>query len=405
MHYTPLSDLDKRDSLKKGNYSIEQITLFYQIALNTIDSVIEYKYINFDAHTTSNCCHGIALFSYEQIEQLGNVNLHSLRSELSTRIINIESLFHVNPTSLLEFQIPLPVLNLMALYTLCFTKETNLEVGNRTNKRKLRTLCQVTTRFCEYFIDALQKHISNLIVERYSRYVERILEHKNFKIHGIHLKYWAKYASNNFLRIDSRGVKYAASMFSMRIIIASLIFKKSKIAIINDILDESGNLIDRITHIYIGDGSAGFKEINIETINKNQNIPNEPILIFAGCCNLNQTKLVELQTLMDSWKNNLIDVLLACDLEYPHFPLVSSDPEFNNCKIIPEEPSLKFLLDNKLQANGYSIRDPSIFCLAHIYTADIHSVLSLSNKIENDRLPISFIPTKINNYLIESNAD
>lgn len=76
----------------KKTLTYEELNFCFFAAINTIDSCLLGKYSNFDAPTTTNCCHGLALFAKSLIQSVLQFDLHKIRAELVTTLQSIDKI-------------------------------------------------------------------------------------------------------------------------------------------------------------------------------------------------------------------------------------------------------------------------------------------------------------------------
>ena len=336
--------------------SPKKVHFCYQIVERTLASLIKHEYSNFDAHTTSNCCHGMAVLVRELIHLAQEEDLDQIHNKVQEKLQNSEE----DPLWLL----PKSVVKLSQLYILNHILEITPK-GARSSHKKLLNIATVETKFCDKLVKNLQNYYGNLVAMRYENYLAGVSG--KIKTCDVHIDLWGKYASNEYLRVDKRGLHYASSMYSMQVVLAHLIHSNAKIAVINDILDSTGQLTKYI-RLLQGDGKGGFILIDEDN---HQNFKNEPIVVFGGCAKTANPEHVPSQ--LDDWIHRFPNLVLAQDVSYPQFPKV--DEEFHSHPILPEEQILENLIEEHKKATGFSAKDPSLFYLSHIYTSSLQQIL------------------------------
>ena len=384
----PASSIPTTNEL--GNLIAKEKLLFcYRAILRTIDSCLAKKYSDFDGHTTSNCCHGMALLAQNLINSVLLYNLIELREEGEQKIASLEQQTEARVQCI--WWVPKALINLSCLYILAFVKESDPLKGGRTVTKKLREISPISVNACNEIAHKHQKLFSNWIALQYHVYFEMM--DKEFEINNASVEMWGKYVSQEYIRTDKRGLKYCSNLFSMEISLAHLILSKAKIAMINDIHDSSGALIDRFVSIFEGDGEGQFVPLTLEEVRTATYLEaNEPIVVFGGCVYSDTLDIDSLSLRMEPWLNQFPTLMLACDAFYPQFFKVTDDPEFNSSPIIPEEKTLLENIESHRCIQGVSSSDPSLYCATHIYLASIEQVVNILSKNELNTLPVAFIP-------------
>ncbi len=402
--YPPLDDIaDLKTQLPataiiNGSHHSTQTTLVskdnllfcYRALIRTIEACLEKRYTDFDAHTTANCCHGMALLVRDLILAVLELDLYQLQQEAAQKIQNLEKATVLNNQCLCELSVPGSLIDLTCLYVLAFIKEADPQRGGRTVTKKLKLISPVGTQFCDKIIRNLQKNFSSFVAIRYSHYLNKI---KNgTRINGAPIEMWGQYVAPNNLKIDRNGIHYASNLFSMQVSLAHLILSKAKIAIVNDLISTTGKLRGRYTCLLEGDGQEHFTVLNDENIKLDQSYRNDPVVVFGGCVYSDQMDLDMLVNRTSRWLNHFPSLVLACDIFYPQFPSVMNDPEFDSQPLIPREQLLKEIIDVHSGIQGVSSSDPSLFCLAHIYPASVDQILRDEENEDKAILPTSYIP-------------
>ena len=372
--------------ISPSNPSIDKLEFYYRAVLLAIDSCLSGKYTDFDGHTTSNCCHGMAVLASSVIRSALQLDLQALQQEGEQKI---QELNPTNPHC--TWRIPQPVINLTCLYLLGLIKESDPIKGGRTSTKKLKTIAPISTNFCNQVAHNLQKYYSNVIAAGYEKYAQAI--NPQMQISGAPITMWQKYISSDYIRTDRRGVKYTSNLFSMQIIFAHLIQSRARVALVNDILDYSGNLQGRYLRLFQGDGHGALQPLTSDEIKQFQfSHQDEPIIVFGGCIYSDHLEIDSLSMQMEAWLHRFPNLMLACDVFYPQFLKVTDDPDFDCSPIIPNEQLLQTILSSHQNIQGVSASDPSLFCATHIYPASLKQVLKVLNGEDKKALPISFIP-------------
>lgn len=387
-YFLPISLISLKNYSKDAPPASIESIFYYKVLIMTIDSLLKGNYSNFDAHTTSTCCHGIALYAYELIFSALSLNLLSIRDSAFKKINEIESLKETE-----HLQIPFTLLELCRLYICQYVKEIETSGNKRTitRTRNLQKIASVSVNYCNNLVHDLQKYFSNLVTKNYSKIKNETCD--SIKTNQISIAIWSKYISQDYLRIDKRGIIYASCLYSMQTTLGFLIYSNSKIAVINDFKTLDGS-VERFISILEGDGQSNFRELSPdELLEEQENNPFQPLIVFAGCAHIESCNLRPIiQNFKDKIKN-FPNLVLACDIYYPQFPKIANDQDFDSTPIQPEEKEIKDLLKETSKMGGVSIQDPSLFCLTHIHPSSLKQVLSNFNSDESLSLPISFLPT------------
>lgn len=375
-----------------NSFNKDKLIFSYQVVLRTIDSCLAGKYDNFDGHTTSNCCHGMALLARHLIQEVIALDLNQLRREGEEKLQSIES-SKANMQKC-NWWIPKSLLNLSCIYILNLIKERDPLKGGRTNRDKLKEIREISNTCCKRLVNDLQKRFANWIAVSYDLYYKQVP--KKMKVSGVPVELWGKYVCpSDHIRTNKQGIKCVSNLFSMQIFFAHLIRSRAKVALINDIRDVSGNLKERCVYLFEGDGDAHLKVIPEDKYTAlrlfNQS---EPIIVLGGCSYSKNLDKEGFDTLIQPWLDKLPRLLLACDVFYPQFVNVSDDPDFNRSPIVPEEESLRKLIDAHSKVSGVSLDDPSFYYAAHIFPASLHQVFKVIRGEEGE-LPLSYIPSKV----------
>jgi hypothetical protein len=368
-------------------YTKEKLLFCYRTVIRTIKSYLEGKYTDFDGHTTSNCCHGMAVLTCNLINSVKNLDLRKLLEEGEQKAANLEK-NDCNSKLPCTWWVPQSLIDLACLYVLHFVKEVNPLQGGRTVTTRLKIIAPISTNTCNEIAHTLKKKFSNWIAESYEHYLESAY---GTKINGVPIEMWGKYVGEEYLRVDKRGLKYASNLFSMQVILGFLVRSKARVALINDVKDASGQLKNRYVKFFEGDGREEFRLLSSEEVRVLSFFHrNDPVIVLGGCAHSNDYDSIPLQ--MESWLNSLSSLILAGDVFYPQFFKVTDDFSFDNSPIIPDEKILREILADHSNIKGVSTQNPTLYCSTHYYPASLGQVLDVSHGHDLDTLPFSFIP-------------
>jgi len=373
-------DVDFHNFWKNHLISEEHFDFFNKTLDMTLKSLSQAKYIDFDAHTTSNCCHGIATLTRSLILSIFELDLSKIRNLQPLTLENINEIFQ---------EIPYQILALMGLYILAFVGKVDPRKGRRTCPTKLKEYSSVGTKFSKKIVRKFQKLFSNGVALGYLKFFEEC--DAKMDISSLPLSLWGKYIQKNFLRTDFKNIYYAPCLYSMQIILAFLITSRAKVVIINDLMTS-----DRKTHkgrylrILQGDGANGFKLISSKELSLIEPVEKyEPVIVFGGCACSDSLHLDLLSKEMDKWLFQFSKLILACDVHYPEFPKVLDDPSFDSSRIPPKESILKNIIQESKKIPGTSSSSPSFFFLTHVYPTSLGEILE--EKEGKKVLPLSSI--------------
>lgn len=367
-----IANLPALNVIGDGEASEEALIFCTQAVMRTIDAVLERRYSDFDAHTVSNCCHGMSVMTCRLIASALEHDLREIRAEGDKKWRN--------------WHIPGMLIELTKLYLLAFIKEVDVRKGTRTNAKKLRLIAPMRNQRCVRLVKKLQKEYSNAVANSYYAYVREL--NPCMVVSGAPVAMWGRYVHPEELRMDQRGSQYASNLFSMQVLLAYLIQMKSKIAVINDLMGGNGEKRGRYVRILQGDGKKEMKKLTKAEALKFH--PEEPVVVFGGCAYSEELTLSSLSLRLKPWINQFTSLVLTCDVFYPQFPEVKDDIDFDGRAIVPEEKILQMIIAKHAQREGFSAEEPTVFCLSHIYPASLGQIFEVMEG--KATLPYSFIP-------------
>lgn len=350
----------------------EHWSFFYKGFSRALHSLYNKEYRLFDGHTTTNCCHGMGIFVAELIQEASNFDFNELQEEYKKNIDRglVRSLDWI----------PESLLHLLGVYFLHFIVENEESKGARTDARKLGEIHPVSRNYFVKLINHLQKHYSNVVARRYQFFQEG---RPDFRLNGVPLAKWQKHVSSVSIRRDKYGSEYVSNLYSMQVSLAHLILSEATIAIVNDLRCDDGALIERFVFFLKGDGKKGFIRVAEELLDEKQ-----AVITFSGSTHRERATCRGHIARISPWLERFEALVLACDVFYPHFPGVKTDPNFDSSPIFSQDALVQDVLGQFSKIEGVSADDPSLFCLTHIYTASVAELL------ESEPLPEAFIPEK-----------
>jgi hypothetical protein len=342
--------------------TVEKVKFCYLLFQKTLNALQNNQYNAFDAHTTTNCCHGIAILARELILSAQNENLKMLSQKATEKLESLDD----------SWKIPISIVELSHLFMLNHILEIDPKRGARSNYTKLNEITNIGYKFFERICKKLQREYSNRVALSWQIQAKQV---EHLEVSGASTKIWGKYVSAPYLKI-SRGTYYAACLYSSQISLAYLSHKRSLIAIVNDIYNENNSLTKRYVQLLSGDGKGSFHEIESEKLT-DQKILKEPVIVFGGCAFTQTPDSVSLQ--MQEWSKKFPELMLSGEIHYPQFPKVANDPEFSSDPIIPEEPVLKSIIEKHKDIQGVTINDPSFYLSNHIFPCSLEQIISKNN--------------------------
>lgn len=336
------------DILEGFPSSDTKVQFCYLVAKGALQSLTSHQYIDFDAQTTSNCCHGISILARDLILKTHKEDLFKLHQK-------IEKALETQPKE--PIRVPKSLVDLSQLYILAYIREIDPEKGVRSSYKRLAKIVNLGSQFADNLVKRLQKKYSNIVAKKYESLLNEIP--KEVRINNAPIDIWGKYVTEKYLRTDSRGVLFASCLFSMQVSLAYLISQKAKIAVVNDIYNEKSNIL---TQKYI-------RILELDKYGKfaicNKIDSSEPIIVFGGCSYTSNSN--EVIQKMDEWLEHFPELVLANDIKYPQFPKTHKDVDFRDDPIIPDEVVIKMQIEKHTTCKGVSATDPSLFCLNHIF--------------------------------------
>ncbi len=345
----------------------QKYEFLFNVIIRSLDACLSKNYVVFDAHTSTNCCHGIATLTRKLILTINDFDLNDLREKFTDTSNKTKKAELKDLQNLLD-SLPSEILILSSLYILAFTRNIDAEKKLRCEPRMLKKISLVGNAFCSNITKSLKTHFSNLIANSYNIYLNDLPPEMD--INGAPISFWGSYVSDDYIRKDCRGHLYAPCIYSNQITLAHLIISKAKVAIVNEIIDSSGNFVHRLIYLFEGDGVNKLKLLSQEK-DFSEEFLKEPVVIFGGYAHSGTSDIFEIKQHLNKWLDRFPSLMIACDLVYPQFPRVNDDPDFNSSPIIPKEKQLRDLFVAYANIEGVSSSTPTLYCPSHIYTLSL----------------------------------
>lgn len=381
-----LQALDLENSWAELITSKEKVDFIYELHLFTLNLLEKRTYTSFDAHTTSNCCHGIATFINIAINKVLQENLENLRSRVS---LNYQK-FLKDQLSIEQFIQLLPK-NLLAIVSAYVLFQAGVLAQDQGRITVPEVLCDLHPgagkKFAIKLVRKLQKNFSYAISNSYAKMLSQIPE--ELVISHNKVSDWGRYVCGHHIRMDKRRRFYAPCLFSTQVTLAYLASIKNKIAVVCDLVSKNYEKIGRYIVLLQGDGKK-FIRVPEDTFHLLD--LSEPVFVVSGFSCLDSQSISDFADKMREWVDDVPTLILANDTYYPQFPKVGDDPDFNSDPINPPEKNIKKTISNFAKIKGVSLEDPSFFCINHYYPASLYEVLKDIPK--NSLLPfaLSFTP-------------
>ncbi len=338
----------------------------YEAVISACRAFLAAQYSSFDAHTVTNCCHGVAVLAQEVLWQCSTCPIAEICDQASDFLRRWKDQeLHVEFT---RWRLPGPIVFLTKLYLLAQAASKESTGVRISRPEELQRIYSLGTKFSRRLVKNLQREISNLVAARYSQLARRVTDANSC---GVSIAKWAEYAERSHIREDKRGRQYAPAIFSMQVVLAYLARLGAPIALRCDLVDESGEFRSRYTKIVRGHLRNRTGSLRDQA---------DPVVVFHGFCRDSELKEEHFQLRLNSWSQNIDSLILANDLHYPQYPRVIDDPEFDCSPISPRENEIVSVLQRHSALKGVSAEDPHLFCLSHVFVASSREILSAKGK-------------------------
>ncbi len=341
-----------------------------QSILKSIEVLQSKKFSMFDAHTTSKCCHGMAFMVKHIIISLSKVNLKSTQEQflLFVEQLNSDKVDCIDQNLINKCSFHLLILGALLITSIAGCVHPHK--GRVTRPQEIKKISYISTDFSRRLVTQLQRYFSKLVANSYQDILQSVT--KNVTVNRVNIQTWGRYVLPKYFRKCQRKITYVSCLYSTQVILAKLISLKSIIGVISDIVDENFQLIERRVHLLQGNGENNFKVLPED---KRHNVDaKEPLLVFGGVTVQDPSNYKHQLKSISKWLEDFPALVLANDIYYPQFPKVSNDPQFNSNPIAINDKLIIQEFEKLSEVKGVTISDPSLFCLAHIFTTNLAEI-------------------------------
>ncbi|MGE3557143.1 MAG: hypothetical protein AB7M93_29990 [Candidatus Obscuribacterales bacterium] len=362
----------------EGRPDHDMVIFNYRLMLVTIEACLAGSYHLFDAHTATNCCHGVALLAADLLKIATRCELEPLKrtgeGAMESVLAGID----------FEWKVPGIFLTLAKLYALQLASEEGANGIRYGAPQKLLSLAEISKKGCRRLVKKWQAEIANEVASRYGMLATTLP--LGVRTNNVPAWLWGKYVKGNYLKQDSSGRRYASCLFSMQVALGSLSSSKSRIVWLNDV--KSDGQFVRLMKVLEGDGKGRFRPVPQDELLAAPIDSHESCVVFQGVSYPSCQEPTAIEMAMDSWATQFDALVLACDLKYPQFPKVAGDEAFDGEPISPSEWTLQRLLGQYSMIKGVSADDPSLFCMTHVFPASMNQVMQLMSGKRSGLFPV-----------------
>lgn len=347
---------------------------FYKALLQALDAYENGHYSDFDAHTTTNCCHGIAVLVRDLITKVQHIDLQNIR---------LDTLKYIHNPIPIPSSLPNAVIDLTSLYVLHKVRHVDSKSRLRTNIHLLKKIEPLGTQFCTTLTHELRRHISNTVADRYALYLEA--SNSNTQLCGAYISSWGEFVKTQHIRTDKRSIKYASCIYSTQVCLGYAIENKIPIALVCDLI-HNNKPYDQYIQLFISKNQQ-LEPISMESLALLElSDYAQPALAFGGYAHCPTKRAYA--TKIHPWIYQLPSLIMAGDVNYPQFPLVNNDSLFDGSPIFPENEQLQRLLSLHGQISGVCTNNPSLFLSTHNYPVSLRQIFEAQNS--KNKLPNSY---------------
>ncbi len=357
-----------------NNYKSSSIGLLnYYFSLSVVEDAIlnflDFRFKNFDPLIGNNSCY-LSSYSFFLIsKKFTSSNLTLLRlalnsiSKIKLEIIQKSKNSQNSSISLenflmnerLDIKLDLDIVYLGLSYGCTLAKHRNKNHYDEIDYEKLLNTYQeklnieIKRKSVIKIVKHWQKVISLINVRTLQNHARDILSKENL---------WSKYIHNDYVHKDPRGRPCTASLYAIKTIYSLLLLIPSSL------IGLQVN-IHKNQKEFIGKFTINFEvqeDQTLKLVDLHKNFPNSPVYTFAGCRYCDSQEATLEKTKDDFIKRNLEEIIFAHEVTYPQYPKSLKIPD-----IAPKEFELRQEISRLKFLKGFSLKNPSDICLAHIF--------------------------------------
>ncbi|PIS02045.1 MAG: hypothetical protein COT85_07870 [Chlamydiae bacterium CG10_big_fil_rev_8_21_14_0_10_42_34] len=174
---------------------------------------------------------------------------------------------------------------------------------------------------------------------------------------------WREYLSDRYILTDKRDRLCAPSLYSAATIFSQLTQIEGAILGLQvNIVSQPKNRISTFTLFYQVQKDHSYRLVNSEKLPDS-----DPIYMFVGCRYISDIEKIDIRAIQHELEEkDLKTIILAHEVTYPQYP-----KSLNAENILPTHPEIIEHIKKYKKLKGFSLEDPSILCLAHIFIDDI----------------------------------
>lgn len=383
--------MSSKEARKNALVALQLVTT---ISLSAIEQFQNGNLSSFDALIGNHSCHTVAAYCLElwnqanhrtdfakQIEQAKS-KLNSLRMRLLQ--IRPDISFNEGNNSTFESYIHKhglyvslnpDLIYLVMAYGSCLTRKrasknlSSIDPYSIIDHFKNLVRGIITNKLCQKLIKHWQRKLSEFLVSFLHKEVGRLSSENSA---------WGKYVKAPYVIKDPIGRLCTPNLHSMRIVFHRLQEQPdSLLAIRLHLFTDDLIYVGSSVQFYQADG----RMLSPITINKVKTLPSDKgVLVADGCCHNSLETQTSSAKRLSSW--NVLDAIFANDIHYPHYPTSTDIKNVEN-----KESSIKEELDRLKSLKGFSLEDPRLFCLRHMYPD------TLKNQLESMVQTPSYLPS------------
>ena len=372
------AEKSKENDFDALNTSIINLQLILSIAEDALNEFLNYKYRSFDALIGNNSCYLVSYIIFTIAERLRNdcvfksslENALSVIDEVKQKILTKTNHFRnrVENTSFSEFMkenhIDLSLDSDLAYLIMAFA----CTQAKFKNEREYEQTCY--EKISRAYTKKLNINIPKKSTIKLIKHWQKMLSQMNINTLRSDLKKeennpWAQYLSDDYILEDARGRLCSPSLYTSAFIFERLSkLDKAKLGLQVNLIEEPKKFISKFTILF-----EVQDDMNLKVIYETNCNPVDPIYMYSGCKYVPKNTEVDIEKMIKEFQEtDLKTIILAHEVTYPQYPKSLKVENF-----FPSNGTLSKEIKNYEQMEGYSLDNPSILCLAHIYVDDILS--------------------------------